>query len=56
MYYSAYHGARKKGCSDGAGKWDMFESKCGLSERIEHLRDQLNGSTYGTPVRFYKAK
>ncbi|MBQ7551260.1 MAG: hypothetical protein IJT04_07015 [Bacteroidales bacterium] len=56
IYYSNYHGARKKNCSDGAGKWDVFESKCGEKERIEHLRDQLNGSEYGSPVRFYKAK
>lgn len=56
MYYSNYHGARKKNCSDGAGKWDMFESKCGGLERIEHLREQLNGSSYGSPVRYYKAK
>ena len=56
MYYSKYHGARKKRCSDGAGKWEMFESKCGALERIEHLRDQLNGDLYGFPVRYYKAK
>lgn len=56
IYYSKYHGARKKCCSDGAGKWDMFESKCGGLERIEHLRDQLNGSSYGYPIRYYKAK
>ena len=56
MYYSKYHGARKKRCSDGAGKWEMFESKCGALERIEHLRDQLNGDSYGFPVRYYKAK
>ena len=56
IYYSKYHGARKKCCSDGAGKWDMFESKCGALERIEHLRDQLNGDSYGFPVRYYKAK
>ena len=56
IYYSKYHGARKKRCSDGAGKWEMFESKCGAQERIEHLRDQLNGDSYGFPVRYYKAK
>ena len=56
MYYSKYHGACKKRCSDGAGKWEMFESKCGALERIEHLRDQLNRDSYGFPVRYYKAK
>ncbi|MCX8109439.1 MAG: HYR domain-containing protein, partial [Verrucomicrobiae bacterium] len=49
-----YHAARKKGCSDGSGKWIMFESKCGAGERIEHVWDQLNGSAYGSPARFYK--
>jgi hypothetical protein len=54
MYYSGYHAARRKGCSDGAGKWIMYESKCGDAERIEHLYDQLDGSTYGSRVRYYK--
>lgn len=54
MYYSNYHGAKKKGCACGAGKWIMFESKCGGWQRIEHVWDQLNGTTYGTPTRFYK--
>jgi len=56
MYYSGFHGARSKGCNCGAGKWIMFESKCGEWERIEHVHDQLNGSDYGVPVRFYKQK
>ena len=54
MYYSGYHGAKKRGCGCGSGKWIMFESKCGGWERIEHIWDQLNGSSYGTPTRFYK--
>jgi hypothetical protein len=35
------------------GKY-MFESKCGEMEQIEHVHSQLNSTTYGTPVRFYK--
>ena len=54
MYYSGYHGARKKGCGCGAGKWIMYESKCGQNVKMEHVWDQLNGSTYETPIRFYK--
>jgi len=54
MYYSGYHGALKRSCGCGAGKWIMYESKCGGWERIEHVHDQLNGSTYGSPTRFYK--
>jgi hypothetical protein len=54
MYYSGYHGARRKTCSCGAGKWIMYESKCGGLERIEHVWTQLNCSTYGAPIKFYK--
>ncbi|MGI6494605.1 MAG: DUF7689 domain-containing protein [Kiritimatiellia bacterium] len=51
---TGYHGAKKKGCTCGAGKWIMFESKCGSWEKIEHVWDQLNGSSYGSAGRFYK--
>ena len=54
MYYSEYHAAARKGCACGAGRWIMFESKRGGWERIEHVHDQLNGGSYGTPIRFYK--
>ena len=54
MYYSGYHAARKRSCSCGAGKWIMYTSKCGEWERIEHVWNQLNSSTYGQPTRFYK--
>jgi len=54
MYYSGYHAARKKPCSCGAGKWYMFSSKCGSAERIEHVWDQLNSESYGSPIRYYK--
>jgi len=50
------HAARKRNCSCGAGKWIMFESKCGSWERVEHKYGQLNGSSYGTPFRYYKLK
>lgn len=54
IYYSKFHGARRMGCSCGAGKWLMFESKCGQWVRMEHPWEQLNGDAYGTPVRYYK--
>jgi len=54
MYFSGYHGAKRKSCSCGAGQWIMYESKCGKWERIEHVYDQLNASSYGSPVRYYK--
>ncbi len=54
MYFSGYHGAKKKGCACGDGKWVMFESKCGQWIRMEHVWNQLNGALYGTPTRFYK--
>jgi len=38
----------------GLGKWGMFESKCGDGIRVEHVRDQANGSFYGYPARYYK--
>jgi hypothetical protein len=56
MFYSLFHGARKKSCSCMAVLRPVFESKCGEGHRVEHLWDQLNGTTYGTPVRFYKHK
>jgi hypothetical protein len=50
------HAAAKRDCACGAGKWIMFESKCGQDERIEHVWDQLDGPypAYGTLHRFYK--
>jgi hypothetical protein len=57
MYYSGYHGARRKTCSCGSGKWIMYESKCGGWVRMEHVWNQLNNpaqGAYGTPIRFYK--
>jgi len=57
IYYDGYHGAKRKdGCTCGAGKWVMFESKCGDGPRIEHVYNQLDGSTigYGTRCRYYK--
>jgi len=56
MYYSGFHAAREKSCSCGAGKWIMFESKCGEWVRMEHVWDQLNGGIYGSPTRYYKCK
>ncbi len=54
QYYSGYHAAKKRGCSCGAGKWIMFESKCGPYEIIEHVHDQLDRGDYGSAIRFYK--
>ena len=54
VFYSGYHGARRKDCHCGSGHWMIFESKCGSAPRIEHVRDQLNGSVYGAIIRCYK--
>jgi len=54
MPQSGYHAARKSGCNCGAGKWIMFQSKCGQAEKIEHVWDQLGGSFYGDLHRYYK--
>jgi hypothetical protein len=51
---TGYHGARRKSCSCGAGKWIMYESKIGGLEKIEHVWNQLNGPLYGSPTIFYK--
>ena len=53
---SGVHAAKKKedGCNCGQGKWLMFESKCGNSEKIEHVWDQLNGSSYGSNRLYYE--
>jgi hypothetical protein len=56
VYYTYFHAARRKRCSCGGGKWIMYESKLGRSVMIEHEIDQLNGSAYGFPARFYKHK
>jgi hypothetical protein len=56
MYYSGYHAARRKsGCTCGAGRWVMYDSKLGDWERIEHVWNQLNSAEYGAPARFYRA-
>ncbi|MBA7624211.1 hypothetical protein ES703_31618 [subsurface metagenome] len=49
MYYTGYHAAKKT-------DYGMYESKCGTWEKIDHVWDQLNGDTYGTPTRYYKQK
>jgi PKD repeat protein len=54
MYYQNFHAAKHLHCSDGAGQWIMYESKLGADELIEHVWNQLNGSAYGSPVRYYK--
>jgi hypothetical protein len=54
IYYWGYHGAVRRYWGCGAGRWIMFESKIGNSEKIEHVWNQLNGSAYGEPVLFYK--
>lgn len=55
MYYSKYHGAKKKSCSCGANQWDMWESKAGMASHVlEHRREQLNGATYGKPILYFK--
>ena len=53
MYYSNYHAAKSHSCGC-MGPKTVFESKLGSSVKIEHIHDQLNGSTYGSPNRFYK--
>lgn len=58
MYYlgsSGVHAARKTSCSCGSGRWIMYESKLGESERIEHVWNQLEAG-YGSPIRYYKNK
>lgn len=54
MYYSGFHGAKKRSCTCGAGTWIVYSSKCGEGELIEHVWNQLNSPWYGSPVRFYK--
>jgi hypothetical protein len=56
VYYAYFHAARRKRCACGDGRWFMFESKLGEKVWIEHDMDQLNGSVYGFPSRFYKHK
>ena len=55
LYYNGYHAAKRKKCSCGEGRWELFESKCGSLHKIEHVYDQLN-SAYGKPIRKYKIK
>ena len=50
---SGYHAARRSHCWCGMLTWVMYTAKPGKSEQIEHVWDQLNGSEYGEPDRFY---
>ena len=50
------HAAKKRACSCGAGKWTIYESKCGPAARIEHVYNELNDHNYGAPFRYYKPK
>jgi hypothetical protein len=54
IYFSKDHAARKKNCSDGKGKWTLFESKLGTNLKIEHIVDQVICNTYGKPCRYYR--
>jgi len=54
IYYSEDHAAHRMGCTCGAGKWIMFESKCGEGPKIEHVWNQINGASYGSPSRYYR--
>lgn len=57
MYYQNFHAAKKKSCSCGAGQWDMWESKAGRNSHVlEHRKNQLNGTQYGVPTLYFKAK
>jgi hypothetical protein len=40
-------------CTCGAGQWVMYSSKLGQAVRIEHVWNQLNESSYGSPDIFY---
>ncbi len=53
LYYDAYHAARRMRCACGEGRWEVFESKCGGSYRLEHVYDQLE-SFYGDAIKGYK--
>lgn len=54
IYFEGDHAAKKKKCSDGKGKWFMFESKLGTNVRIEHVWDQVICGSYGKPCRYYR--
>jgi hypothetical protein len=54
IYYSGFHGAKKRTCSCGSPKWYIFESKCGQSYILEHRANQVSGGAYGTPKFYYK--
>jgi hypothetical protein len=55
IYYSGFHGAKRRNCSCGNSKWFMFESKCGIMWTLEHRAKQIGGD-YGTPKFYYKKK
>ena len=55
VYYSGYHGAKKRNCSCGSGKCLMFESKCGSMGRVEHPYDKIGG-IYGNPALYWKKR
>lgn len=54
------HAARKQTTTGAAPAWRMFSSKMGDWERVEHVLEQLNGTTTfyecGAPGRFYKKR
>lgn len=51
---TGFHAAARRNCSCGAGKWVMYESKCGKYGRLEHVWNQLD-RVYGAVTKmFYK--
>jgi len=53
MYYTGYHGAKRRSCACGNGQWLMYESKCGAFDIIEHVHDQLDSGYSGRSI-YYK--
>ncbi len=53
MYYTGYHGAKRRSCACGNGQWLMYESKCGEFDIIEHVHDQLDSGYSGRSI-YYK--
>jgi hypothetical protein len=48
------HGARNMGRTMADGNLDLYESKLGKWQRIEHVPEQLEGGTYGDMHLYFK--
>ena len=56
IYYDGFHAAKRHNCQCGSDHLNIFASKLGQQEVVEHDQTAFKNGIYGTPSRYYKKK